>query len=365
MNKWFKSIFAGLAMTGLVFLFYRKILSPPGKPALYNVHYVLAGRQTQNMKEDRLGEAPALIKKRISDLGYNSVIRIIKENKLDIQVENVHDTASLRQVVAEKPSYKKIELKEVYTLDELPALFGVADEVSGKVFISAKRKEVGIYSIISPLAPDEIGGKNVFPPAVGSVNKKDTAILNRILEQTAVLQAVPEDLQFYYGILTLESAARNTPDDIYLYAIRSSGEKATIQNGDIERAELQYNSNDQPVILLSLNDRGAGKWAAILNKIKGRYIAVTLDRVVASVAIIHNTISNRWLVLNGMFIKEDAVAWADQLNKKQVIADLVIIKEEISSKNTGGRINLTLLLSLTFVIVTGLALFIFNNLKNR
>jgi SecD/SecF fusion protein len=329
------------------------------------VHYVLGSRQGQSIKGDILGDIPAIIKKRINDLGYTSILRIIKDNRLDILVENVHDTFSLRHAILQNTTNQRIEFREVYTLDELPSLFPAADKASGKILVSAKREEESIYSIISPLAPDEIDGKNVFPPALGSVNKKDTVILNRILHQAEVLHALPADLQFYYGILSDENVIRNIPDDLYLYAIRTGDEKAIIQNEDIESAEMKYTSNDQPGILLKLNDRGGSKWAHLINKNTGRYIAMILDGIVTSAPMIHNASTGRWVMLNGRFTIDEAMILAQQLNEKLPANDLTIIKEEISSKSQSSRGSLVLILLLTFAVVAGLAFLLFNNLKNR
>jgi hypothetical protein len=366
MNRWFKSIFAGLAMTGLVFLFYKKILSR-NQPGLYNVHYVLGiampPPEGNNIKNDIPGELPAFIKKRISELGYTSIIRVTNNNNLDILVENVSDTFSLRQAVTPTNKANKLEFREVYTLDELPSFFTAADEVSGRVFDSAKRKEVGIYSIISPLAPDEIDGRNIFRSALGLVNKKDTAILSRILHQAAVVHSLPPDLQFYYGILTDASVIRNSPDDLYLYAIRTRFEKAIIQNNDIESAEIP---DYRPGIYLRLNKAGIHKWSDMISKNMGRYIALILDDIVTDATKIFDTRPGSGILLNdGGFTMAEAAMLVSQLNSGLGANGLAIIKEEISSKNKGGRINLIVLLSLTFAITTGLALLIFNNLKNR
>jgi hypothetical protein len=365
MNKWFKSIFAGLAMTGLVFLFYKKVLSGD-RPDLYKVHYILGttlpSPEGSNIKNDIPGELPAFIKKRISELGYNSVIRVTKNNNLDILVENVSDTVSLRQAIAPTNKANKLEFREVYTLDELPSLFTTADEVSGKVFESAKRKEVGIYSIISPLAPDEIDGRNIYRSALGLINKKDTAILSSILHQSAVVHSIPPDLQFYYGILTEASVIRNSPDDLYLYAIRTRFEKAIIQNDDIESADIP---DYQPGIYLRLNKAGILKWGGMISKNMGRYIALILDDIVTDAPKIFDTRPGSGVILNGNFTMAEATILVNQLNSGLRSNALAIIKEEISSKNIGVRINLILLLTLTFAITATIALFIFNNLKNR
>jgi hypothetical protein len=364
MNRWLKSIIAGLAMTGLVFLFYRKLLSRK-QPVLYNVHYVLgiAPRTESGDRNNQLpGELPALIKKKLNELGYISIIRVTKNNNLDILVENVNDTVLLGEVILPGNKANKLEFREIYTLDELPSLFAAADKASAKVFDSAKKKEDGIYSIISPLAPDEIDGRNIFRPALGLVNKKDTAILSRILHQDAVLHSIPPDLQFYYGTVTEASVIRNSPDDLYLYAIRTRFEKAVIQNDDIESAEIP---DYQPGIYLRLNKAGIRKWSDMVSKNMGRYVALILDDIVTDAPKIFDTRPESGVILNGSFTMAEATMLVDQLNLGLPANGLSIIKEDISSINTGGQINLILLLSLTFAITAGLVLLIINNLKNR
>lgn len=368
MNKWIKSIFAGLIITGLVFLFYKKI-SPVNNGGIYDVHYVLGSRpgmqQDLSNNGDKLGDIPAIIKKRIIELGYNSILRITKNDNLDILVENVRDTNSLRRAVMQNNKMNKIEFREVYTLDELPALFPVAGKVAGKILAAAKRNEEGIYSIISPLAPDEMGGENVYRSPLGSVSKKDTVLLSRILHQPEVAKVVPAGLQFYYGILTDESAIRNSPDDVYLYGIGTADEKASIQNDDIESAKMMYSGGDQPGIYLQLNNKGAGKWARMTQKNTGRYIAMILDGIVTAAPKIYGEKPGRWIMMTGRFTMDEATLIAQQLNGRLPANDLAIIKEEIISKKSGGHINLLLLLTLSFTLAGGLALLIFNNLKSN
>jgi preprotein translocase subunit SecD len=352
-------------MTGLVFLFYK---NAPGsnKQGIYKVHYIVGSTQEISAGEAMLEEIPTAIKKRINDLGYNSVIRILQNKRLDILVDNVTDTSLLRQAVVQNTKTRKIEFREVYTLDELPDLFPAADKVSGKILVAAKRKEEGIYSIVSPLAPDEINGRNVFPAALGSVNKKDTVLLNLILNQPAVLQDLPADLQFHYGTLTDDNQILNTPDDLRLYGIKTRGQKALLQNTDIEKAEAEFDSyTGQPEIQIKFDNNGKAKWARMTNDNVDRYLAIILDDLVITAPRVNSPITGGRASLRGRFTREEAIALALQLEQGGLPAGLLIITEEIVSKSTSSRGNLILILSLTFVIATALGFLIFNSLKNR
>ncbi len=363
MNKWIKSLFAAAVTTGLVILFYKKSLSSQ-KPILCKVHYVLSNRHDQDSDQDKLGEIPATIKENINRLGYFSILRITKDNDLDILVENVRDTAVLRRAVQQNIQNKKIGFREIYTLNELPAFFSAANNVADKIFATVKRKDEGIYSILSPLAPDEIDGDEVYPPAIGAINKKDTAVLNRILHEPKVLNAIPEDVQFSFGKLTDENQLLNTPDDLHLYAIRTRDETA-IHNDDIESAEAVHDNYNGTGITIKFDNTGTAKWAKLTSENVGRYLAITLDDLVVSTPRVYSPVTGGWATFSFLHAEIDASGLAKQLTTKRSPAELAIIKEEIFPKNTGSHGNLLLILSLTFVIAGGIAFLIFNSLKNK
>jgi hypothetical protein len=306
--------------------------------------------------KDILGETPSIIKQRIKGLGYSSIINMHRDNSLDIIVNDVRDTLLLLQTITRN---NKIEFREIYTLDELPNFFTTADMAMDRL-ISMKGQSPGIYSIISPLIADETKTNLKFPAAIGAINKKDTAVLSQVLRLPILLNSLPADLRFYYGILTDESKLRNNPDDLYLYAIRTKEEEATLENNDIERATVYY-----PDIAFEFNTNGAAKWARMTRQNTGRYIAIILDGSVIIAPAVYGPIEGGKTTMHTNFTPDEANNLAAQLRTGILPSDLIITRKEISGEPAGRVLNRALVVLIAFILFSVTSFFTFNALKNR
>jgi preprotein translocase subunit SecD len=365
MSTWLKAILAGMIVATIVFLVYGKLMPLSKKEGLHDVHYWLkATNETlpgESPAKDILGETPSIIKQRITDLGYTSFIRTQRNNNLDILVNNVSDTLLVRQTITRN---NRIEFRELYTLDELPNLFTIADKVADK-FFSGKGASPGIYSIISPLVSDDATGITKFPAALGAVDKNDTALLSRILQHVSVLQILPADLQFRYGVLTDEGKIRSRPNDLYLYALRTHGEKAGLQNMDIEQAVVYQNSDDgNPDIIFKFNTTGSVKWAAMTSKNIGRYLVIILDGIVITAMAVYSPVTGGITSLHTLFSPVEANNLAKQLKTGMLPADLVITRSEISGEPVAGIYKKLFIVLIAFLVTATAAFFILNTLKN-
>jgi hypothetical protein len=362
MSIWLKSLLSGLVITSFIFLISYKIIPQRNKP-LFKVHYIVELSSSVQLsrieREDMMARVPVIIKRRITNMGYKIRIGRSGDKTLDMTFENVDDTSLTRQVVTQN---NKLEFRELYTLNELPVLFTIADEATHKILDESQ----SIYSILSPLIPNETRTIAQIPSAVGAVHKKDTAILNQILRHSMVLQALPADLQFNYGPLTDETAILNTPDDLHLYAIRTRREKAKLQNEDIEDVKVQTGRyNDQPEILFQFNNIGSKKWAKMTRDNVGKYLAIIFDDVVVTAPLVHSPIEGGQVSLSGGFTLSQANALAQQLKAGLLSADLLIIDEEISNQSTPGTARKFLTTLIIFILTAGLAFFVFNTLNNN
>jgi hypothetical protein len=364
MNKWFKSVLAGLLVAALAYILYHKLV-PAGRIGFYSANYIVqvVADSRQNNKgpvKDITGDFPVIIKERIRNLGLIPKIKLPGKNLLDITVTHVRDTLLLTQTITQ---INKIEFREVYTLDDIPGFFAAADKATADLFPG---EDKSIYTFLSPVIAAEKAGVSKFPAAIGAANKKDTAMLSRILQRPVLLQSLPADLQFRYGILTDESKLRNNPGDVRLYAIRMKDETGIIQNDDIENSSMDFTEyRGQPSIFIRFNKNGRQKWERITGENVGRYIAIILDGIVVTAPVVHNPIHSSYVRLNTSFTPEQAKKFSEQLTMELLPANLRIIKSEILSENAGNRLTRILISLVAFVITSGLALLVFNSLKNR
>jgi preprotein translocase subunit SecD len=366
MNKWSKSILAGLIIATLIYTLYYK-LAPGKHKGQYKVHYLIEAipDTQQNKKEAKeiTGDIPLIVKQRIRNLGYIPKIKVPDNNRLDITVAHVRDTLLLSQTIMQS---NRIEFREVYTLDDIPGFFEAADKATHKLPLPGNGEEKSIYTFLSPMIAIERAGVSKFPSAIGAVNKKDTAILSRILREPVLLQALPADLQFRYGILTDEGKLRNTPDDVRLYAIKTKDENEMIRNDDIENAALDYREyTGQPAIFIRLNKNGRQKWEHITNENVGKYIAIILDGIVVTAPVVNNPIHSSDIRLNTRFTLDQAQKFSEQLTTGLLSVNLKIVKSEIASENSENGWTRILISFIAFAITAGLTMLVFNSLKNR
>jgi len=364
MSIWIKAILSGAIIASFVFFLYDKIAASR-EPGLYDMHCIVeASLETQpgdiKSKKDILGETPAIIKQRITDLGYNSIVRSYSNNRMDIRIEGVKDTLLVRQTITRS---SKIEFREIYTLNELPSLFATADRVTRNLL---HNEDLSIYTFMSPLISSEKEGHVEYPAAIAAVNKKDTAVLSRILHHFIVVNVLPADLNFCYGILTDDNIIQNIPDDLYLYAIRTRGEKARLRNNDIEDAMVKNDFEfERPEILFLFTNKGKAKWASMTRENIGRYLVIILDETVIAAPRIYRTNEAGRARLQTRFSTEEAGKLANQLKTGMLAADLVIIQREVSGGTATAMLSKIIAAAIVFIIISCLAFFTFKTLKNR
>lgn len=362
MNSWIKAIMMGGILAVLTFFLYDKIVIT-SKPRLYDVNYTIeailkAGAGARGNK-DILGETPALIKQRLTDLGYQSVI-LTRHNKMEIQVKDVSDTSLILQTITRN---SRIEFREVYTIDEIPTLFKTADDEISRI---SHNKYPSIYTLMSPLVPDETGEKIRFPAALGVTSKKDTAVLTGILANPSISKVLPPDLDFCYGILTDDNIIQNIPDDLYVYGLKAPGGRPYIQNTDIENAMLSYDpESDRPAILFVFNKNGRMKWAQLTRENTGRYLVIVLDGIVVSAPRIYGSNEKGRVWMPTRFTTAEAGKLANQLKTGMLSTDLVITSRKVSAKGIPAIPQKIFVSAGVLIIITGLAILTLKNLKNN
>jgi SecD/SecF fusion protein len=200
---------------------------------------------------------------------------------------------------------------------------------------------------------------------IGSINEKDTALLNKILQSPESLQQLPPDTKFYYGPAA-DLSKRKGAKIFHLYAIRTGGnEIAVLQNRDIESAKQDYDLSGRPEINFRFSPTGARKWAQMTRANIGRYIAILLDHSVITAPRVNQAIEGGISSISGAFTVEEARMLAAQLNSGAIPANLHIIKQDVIAESTGNKGKLLLIVLATFVVASGFAWFVFNTLKNR
>jgi len=347
MSSWFKSILIGLGITS-IFTFLRiNALKNELNTQFYNINYIIQINPLKDYsdKDFFFEEIPLIIKKRADAAGFSAQTEIVDKNKFRLKLQMVDDTILTQKIIT---SNNKIEFRELYTLDQIPAFITVGDELAKKTFKQpAKRqtsKEINDTSIspevkklLEEMDKDsntEVSGLSSIlsldgsnPASFGSVNQKDTMKLNQLLKNPELLGALPGNIKFYYG---QENAGylKNKQGRLFLYAIKDIQEHK-LQNKDIKTADVNFTQDGKAGINILFNQYGARKFEIMTQDNLNRSIAILINDMVISAPKVIGVITGGTVSVSGAFTVEEAKNLASQLSSGMIPAELKIIKQQI------------------------------------
>lgn len=206
-------------------------------------------------------------------------------------------------------------------------------------------------------------GKVINEARVSYVQNADTAALNKILSLDVVKREFPRDLKFYYGMPDKSLADKNIS---VLYAIKKqspNNDRAPLDGDAIASASSDFDQFGSPEILMSMNSKGALKWAALTEKNVGRPIAIVLDDVVYSAPAPSEKIAGGRSSISGSFGIEEAKDVANILKTGKLAAPARIVQEQVVGPTLGeeaikgGKLSF----GISFLIIFILMLLYYNS----
>lgn len=383
-----KSLLIGVAAAGLVLLW--DTLSSVKKQKLHSVRIVVEAtpRPSSNFTEEEVMKlTEKALDERMKVTGHSYRIKKLQGRSMEITVEDINSTDFARQLIG---GNTKVEFWDVCNIVTLFPFFMHADTIGSKYlnpevkkasepgpedsaasasplkrFRSEDNPETqgagkGLGSLIQFLSEPYNGNNNKtpFPAALGYVNIKDTALVNKIFSEAGRL--LPNAAKFYYGPVD------NSQKDILgLYAINTKGRlTAPVGNEDIAHADCVFESTSgNHVLSLKFTPSGSRKWADMTSENVDRPIAILVNDIVISAPTVISPIEGGAAEINGAFSIDECRTMALQLSSPGVPADLKAVSEEIVEGNAIFQLR-TLLLALAGLIVgTGAAYLIFKMLK--
>ncbi len=207
-----------------------------------------------------------------------------------------------------------------------------------------------------------IQGQPADVGAIGYVKSNDTAIVRTYLENPAVLNQLPGDLKWMYGMP--ESAEQKKIGAIPLYAIKTNGRENSRLEGDvITDAKQDYDNNGKIAVSMSMSNRGAKIWADMTKANIGKSIAIALDNLVYSAPRVNQEIDGGNSSISGGFEKEvEGQDLANILKAGKVPAPAKIVQEQTVGPTLGQDAirggSLAFLIS--FVVIFTLMLLYYN-----
>ncbi|HMK20540.1 MAG TPA: protein translocase subunit SecDF [Chitinophagaceae bacterium] len=201
-----------------------------------------------------------------------------------------------------------------------------------------KRKSLGEYiQFISPYQ-DQTTGKVSYPAAIGQVKIKDTGTVRRYLNMVANF---PADARLHYGIVETDAKTERKNDYVGLYVVKTYGmDKAPIEGDVVTDARQDYEPlTGNPVVLMSMNQKGASDWATLTDKsAKNRIpIAIVLDNTVYSAPVAEQKIEGGDSRITGSFTIQEAQDLASILKVGKLPAPAKIVQEQVVGPTLGAE----------------------------
>jgi SecD/SecF fusion protein len=197
--------------------------------------------------------------------------------------------------------------------------------------------------LFSVLAPASYMGQNGQPmlapgPMVGNALLKDTAKVNRYLEDPMVKMVMPANVKLMWGV---KPDPRN-PEMLSLYAIRPVGQEGAVLTGSvITDAKDDFDpQTNAPMVEMSMNSIGAREWRKITANASAdpnnkKAIAIVLDGVVYSAPTVQGEIPNGVSSITGNFTIEDTKDLANVLKAGRLPTTAKIVEEAVVGPTLG------------------------------
>ena len=166
---------------------------------------------------------------------------------------------------------------------------------------------------------------------------RDTAQINRILENPDVRSVIPPTMKFLWAVkpIDLQNDLSNS-ELLELYAIRMSrGGRAPLTGEVITDARQDLDQSTRPSISMQMNAEGAKKWRRMTAENIGKRIAIVLDNYVYSAPMVQGEIPNGNSQITGNFTLEEAKDLANILKAGTLPAPTTIVEDVVIGPTLG------------------------------
>jgi SecD/SecF fusion protein len=226
-------------------------------------------------------------------------------------------------------------------------------KLNGKESLADKQKNHPILSILQLNLDRDKNGQYVprQGPVVGFAVAKDTGKINTLLHMKRVLEILPKNVRFYWGVKPMKGSTAHE-----LYAIRvSSREGRAAMEGDVvtdTRTEFNQQNGGNPEISMTMNADGAHRWRTLTHDNIGKCIAIVLDNNVYSAPRVNGEIPNGRSSITGNFTINEANDLVNVLAIGKLPAPARIVQETVVGPTLGQEaINNGLLSFIVALIV--------------
>lgn len=296
--------------------------------------------------EAKVATAYDVISSRINQFGVvEPVIQRLGDKgdgRILVELPGVSDTDRVKKLLQ---STAKLEFWQVVRQD--PTVLQYFSSVNTEKYNVKNEKGETIKTLAEVMQP---AGSN----ASFVVNVKDTAVVNRVMQDKGFVPGLPANIRGYkYSWankplnLGKQANDKSAPKLLEFYVLKGkNGTQEPLIEGDkVVSAAGERNPGsltNEPVVTMQMNQVGAQEWSRITDELKpagpgqpGQGVAIVLDNMVYSAPNISNQITGGNSVISGNFTIDEAKDLANILQAGSLPASSKIVSAEVVGPSLG------------------------------
>lgn len=218
--------------------------------------------------------------------------------------------------------------------------------------LAKQKAENPLLSILAPSVFQAEGGGYQFAPGpvVGMAAIRDTAAINKMLNDKRSRSVLPANVRFAWSFKPIEGGKA-----LQLFALKATGrEGSAALSGDIiSDAIMQFDqmSGGSPGVSMTMHPGPAQTWKRLTGANKGKSIAIVLDKNVYSAPTVQGEIGGGQSSITGNFTIAEAEDLVTVLKAGKLPAPARIVEETVVGPTLGAEAIQSGLLSFVIALI--------------
>lgn len=251
----------------------------------------------------------------------NNIIRDANKSTVDTVASKV--TASAEKVAIKDSLASKS--------DDLLSKLGTKDTSAQKQTAEEWKKEYPLFSVLQLNQSEQ--GVNAGP-VVGFVLGRDTAQVNKMLNDSRVRDVLPRDIRFVWSVNSIDK--KTSLYELVALRITNRDGSPALSGGVVTGASDDFEqTTGYAKVNMSMSPEGAKIWARLTKENIGKSIAVVLDGYVYSYPRIISEITGGGTEITGNFTAAEAKDLANVLKSGKMPAPAHIVQEDVVGPSLG------------------------------
>ena len=217
--------------------------------------------------------------------------------------------------------------------DDLLAKLGETDSTDEAASLEEWKKEYPLFSVLQLNQTEQGVGSG---PVVGYALGRDTATVNRYLNERKVKEVLPRDVKFAWSVNPVD--VKTPLFELVALKVTSRDGRAPLEGDVITDARDDFHqTTGYAKVNMSMNAEGAKVWARLTKDNIGSSIAIVLDGYVYSYPRVQGEIAGGSSEITGNFSANDAKDLANVLKSGKMPAPAHIVQEDVVGPSLGAE----------------------------